>query len=148
MENVMEKLDLKKKWKQFYGAKAGVIETVEVPSLTYFMVDGEGDPNNSPTFQAAVEALFSLSYTLKFSLKKSPSPIDYGVMPLEGLWWADDPGVFHEADKSTWKWTAMIAQPDFISRSQAEAAFIEVRKKKRNLTAIDQARFETLEEGL
>src|SRR6202165_2069570 len=90
-ECVMEKLDLKKKWKQFYGAKAGVIETVEVPSLTYFMVDGEGDPNNSPPFQAAVEALFSLSYTLKFSLKKSPNPIDYGVMPLEGLWWADDP---------------------------------------------------------
>ena len=58
------------------------------------MVDGRGDPNNSKSFEQAVEALYSLSYTLKFSLKKSPRAIDYGVMPLEGLWWADDPRVF------------------------------------------------------
>ena len=73
----MEKLDLKKKWKQLYQPKAGVITTVTVPPLTYLMVDGEGDPNNSKTFGEAVEALYSLSYTLKFSLKKSPRPVDY-----------------------------------------------------------------------
>jgi hypothetical protein len=109
----MEKLDLKKQWKHLYQPPATKITAVDVPPLTYLMVDGEGDPNTSPAFQQAVEALYSLSYTLKFSLKKSPQPVDYGVMPLEGLWWADDPGVFHRKDKSTWKWTAMILQPDF-----------------------------------
>ena len=123
----MEKLDLKKKWKQLYGAKAGAITAVEVPPLTYLMVDGEGDPNTSQAFQEAVEALYSLSYTLKFTLKKSPRAIDYGVMPLEGLWWADDPRAFYEADKSAWKWTVMILQPDVIHQAEVDAAFDQVR---------------------
>jgi hypothetical protein len=142
----MEKLDLKKQWKHLYQPPAGEITTVTVPPLTYLMVDGEGDPNTSKSFEQAVEALYSLSYTLKFSLKKSPRAIDYGVMPLEGLWWADDPRVFFQADKSTWKWTAMILQPEFISRTNVGAAFDEVRKKK-NPAGLDHVRFETLEEG-
>jgi hypothetical protein len=110
------------------------------------MVDGERDPNTSPAFTHAIEALYSLSYTLKFSLKKSPQAVDYGVMPLEGLWWADDPRAFHRQEKSTWKWTAMILQPEFIGRKQVTAAFDEVRKKKK-LVALDRVRLETLAEG-
>jgi len=142
----MEKLDLKKQWKQLYQPKAGAVVAVDVPSLTYLMVDGEGDPNKSQSFQDAVEALYSLSYTLKFTLKKSPRAIDYGVMPLESLWWADDPRAFYEADKSAWKWTAMILQPEFIAQAEVSAAFDEVRKKK-NPAALDRVRFEKLEEG-
>ncbi len=143
----MEKLDLKKQWKHLYQPPATAITVVDVPSLTYLMVDGSGDPNASPAFTQAVEALYSLSYTLKFSLKKSPKPVDYGVMPLEGLWWADDPGAFHRKDKSTWKWTAMILQPEFIGRRQVEVAFDEVRRKK-NPVALDRVRLETLTEGM
>ena len=142
----MEKLDLKKQWKHLYQPPAGKITVVNVPPLTYLMVDGEGDPNKSQAFEQAVEALYGLSYTLKFSLKKSPRAIDYGVMPLEGLWWADDPCVFMQTDKSAWKWTAMILQPEFISRTNVDAAFDEVRKKK-NPAALDRVRFETLDEG-
>ena len=146
----MEKLDLKKQWKQLYGAKTGAIVAVDVPPLTYLMVDREGDPNTSQSFSEAIEALYSLSYTLKFTLKKSPRAIDYGVMPLEGLWWADDPLDFgwagHQADKSKWKWTAMILQPDVIAQAEVDAAFEQVRKKK-NPAALDRVRFETLTEG-
>jgi len=67
-------------------------------------------------------------------------------MPLEGLWWADDPRAFHLADKSAWKWTAMILQPEFIDQREVDVAFDQVRKKK-NPAALDQVRFETLEEG-
>jgi hypothetical protein len=142
----MEKLDLKKKWKNLYQPRAGEMKIVDVPALSYLMVDGEGDPNKSQAFQEAVEALYSLSYTLKFSLKKSPNPVDYGVMPLEGLWWADDPRVFHQADKSAWKWTAMILQPEFIDQQHTKSAFDQVRMKK-NPAALDRVRLETLEEG-
>ena len=38
----------------------------------------------------AVEALFGVSYTAKFMVKKSETAIDYSVMPLEGLWWTDN----------------------------------------------------------
>ena len=143
----MEKYDFKKQWKQLYQPRPGLLTEVDVPPLRYLMVDGDGDPNTSTAFQQAVEALYSLSYTLKFSLKKSPKPVDYGVMPLEGLWWADDPRVFHQTDKSGWKWTAMILQPEFISQAQVDAAIAEVRRKK-NPAALDRVRFETLEEGM
>lgn len=143
----MKKLDLKKQWKQLYETKPGAIVAVEVPPLTYLMVDGEGDPNSSKIFQEAIEALYSLSYALKFAVKKGSRAIDYGVMPLEGLWWADDPRAFYEAKKSTWKWTAMIVQPEFITKAQVAAAIEEVRKKK-NPAALDRVRFETLTEGL
>jgi hypothetical protein len=146
----VEKLDLKKQWKPLYEGKTGVVVAVDVPPLTYLKVDGEGDPNTSQSFSDAVEALYSLSYTLKFTLKKSPRGLDYGVMPLEGLWWADDPrdfgGAGQKADKSKWKWTAMIVQPEFIARTQVDAAFDQVRKKK-NPAALDRVRFETLAEG-
>lgn len=142
----VEKLDLKKQWKHLYQPPAGEITVVNVPTINYLMVDGEGDPNKSKAFEQAVEALYSLSYTLKFSLKKSPRALDYGVMPLEGLWWADDPRVFMQTDKSAWKWTAMILQPEFISRHDIDAAFNEVRNKK-NPAALDRVRFETLDEG-
>lgn len=142
----MKKLDVKKQWKDLYGTKAGAIVAVNVPPLTYLMVDGEGDPNTAQSYQEAIEALFSLSYTLKFSLKKSPRAIDYGVMPLEGLWWADDPRGFSQAEKSSWKWTAMILQPDVIAQAEVDAAFEQVRKKK-NPAALDRVRFATLEEG-
>jgi hypothetical protein len=142
----MEKLDLKKQWKQLYQPPATAITAVDVPPLSYLMVDGEGDPNKSPAFEQAIEALYSLSYTLKFSLKKSPRPVDYGVMPLEGLWWADGPRPFYEQEKSAWKWTAMILQPNFIGRKQVDAAFEEVRRRK-NPAALDRVRLETLEEG-
>jgi hypothetical protein len=141
-----EKLDLRKQWKHLYQQAAGEIATVNVPPLTYLMVDGQGEPNKSKSFEQAIEALYALSYTLKFSLKKSPDPIDYGVMPLEGLWWADDPRVFFQADKSGWQWTAMILQPEFISRTHIDAASADVRKKK-NPAALDRVRFETLHEG-
>jgi len=142
----MEKLDLKKKWQHLYGAMPGPIVTVDVPPLTYLMVEGEGDPNTSLAYQEAIEALYSLSYTLKFSLKKSSRTIDYGVMPLEGLWWSDDPGAFHRAEKSAWKWTAMILQPEVIGQRELDAAFEEVRRKK-NPAALDRVRLETLKEG-
>lgn len=142
----MEKINLKKQWRYLYQPPAGEITTVTVPPLAYLMVDGQGDPNTSKAFEHAVEALYSLSYTLKFSLKKSPRAIDYGVMPLEGLWWADDPNVFFGTDKSNWKWTAMILQPEFISRANVDAAFEEVRRKK-NPAALERVRFEVLDEG-
>jgi len=142
----LKKLDLKERWKNLYQPPVGKLVEVDVPPLAYLMVDGEGDPNTAPAFQEAIEALYSLAYTLRFSLKKSPRPVDYGVMPLEGLWWAQDPCVFHQADKSAWKWTAMILQPEFITRAHVEAAIEEVRRKK-NPKALDRVRLETLEEG-
>lgn len=66
----MAKVDLKKELKHLYDCPAGGPVIVEVPAMNFIMVDGAGDPNNSPEFSEAVEALYGLSYTLKFKLKK------------------------------------------------------------------------------
>ena len=107
----MTKIDLKKDLKYLYQPSAKEVVQVDVPAMNFLMIDGEGDPNTSPAYQAAVEALFSVAYAIKFKVKKTLA-IDYGVMPLEGLWWADDMATFlASSDKSGWKWTMMICSP-------------------------------------
>ncbi|MBN1332614.1 MAG: GyrI-like domain-containing protein [Synergistales bacterium] len=142
----MEKRDLKKELKHLYLPSATEVAQVDVPSMNFLMVDGEGDPNTSGAFSEAVEALFSLSYAIKFMVRKGPLAIDYGVMPLEGLWWAEDISRFLEEDKSNWKWTLMIMQPDFVPEEMVAEAIEEVEKKK-DLPALSRIRFETFNEG-
>ena len=143
----MEKIDLRKEYKHLFKASAKKASVVEVPVFNYLMVDGKGDPNTSQEFQEAVEALYSLSYTIKFTIKKSPNGVDFTVMPLEGLWWCDDMEEFTIEDKSNWKWILMILQPEFVNREIVEKATEDVRKKK-NPAALLKIRFEKFEEGL
>jgi hypothetical protein len=115
--------------------------------MNFLLIDGVGDPNTSPAFQAAVEALYSVAYTLKFSIKKGPLAIDYPVMPLEGLWWMDDMGRFTLGNKDDWKWTVMLVQPDFMTEDLVKEGVEQVRKKK-NPAALPLLRFERFHEGL
>ncbi|MEZ4668495.1 MAG: GyrI-like domain-containing protein [Anaerolineae bacterium] len=142
----MTKIDLKKELKQLYNPSKTEISVVEVPVMNFLMVDGRGDPNTSLDYQAAIETLFSLSYTLKFMLKKAGGD-DYAVMPLEGLWWADDvhqPDLF--SNKDAWYWTAMMMQPPLITREMVKVATDDVRRKKAP-AALDKVRFERFAEG-
>ena len=92
----MAKIDYKKEFKHLYHSSAKEVAVVDVPPMNFLMLDGEGDPNTAQAFQDAVEALYSLAYTLKFMIKKGTVGIDYGVMPLEGLWWVDDMAQFRK----------------------------------------------------
>ena len=143
----MSKIDLKKEMKPLYQPTTREVVQIEVPTQKYLMVDGEGDPNTSQEYAHAVETLFSVSYTAKFMVKKGPQSIDYSVMPLEGLWWADDMSAFVANDKAKWKWTMMILQPSFVANEIIDAAVAEVRRKK-NLPGIDRLRLENFSEGL
>ena len=143
----MPKVDFKKHFQHLYQPSAREVVQVEVPPLNYLMLDGEGDPNTSPSYQAAVEALFALSYTIKFIVKKGSLAIDYGVLPLEGLWWADDMSSFTTADKSSWKWTMLIMQPEFVTPVMVTEA-INKQKGKIAPSVLEQVRFEALAEGL
>jgi hypothetical protein len=89
--------------------------------------------------------LFTVAYAVKFTVKRSLA-IDYGVMPLEGLWWSDDMSNFSPEDKSNWKWTMMIMQPPVVTKEIIENAIADVEKKK-NPPAISRLRFATLSEG-
>ena len=141
------KLDLRKKLGTLYAPSAHEPSFVNVPPLRFIMIDREGDPNSAPMYREAIEALYSVSYTLKFAIKQRGGP-DYTVMPLEGLWWADDMSRFRAAwaDKSGWKWTAMIHQPDAVTPELfAEAKQTVIEKK--GIAAAAKLRLETLDEG-
>ncbi len=142
----MKKVDLRKQLKHLYTASAKEPALVEVPKMNFLMVDGAGDPNTSTEFQQAVEALYGVAFTLKFMLKKR-GEADYTVMGLEGLWWAEDMREFSIEDKSNWKWTLMIAQPDFVTREHYAEALAQVGAKK-DLPALAKIRFGAFEEGL
>ena len=116
-----DKIDFKKTL-DAYQARRDEFRIVDVPDLQYLMIDGHGDPNTSPEFTEAVEALYPVAYKLKFASKRDLGR-DYVVPPLEGLWWADDMDSFTPSrDKSQWDWTLLLMVPDWIDRDLFTAA--------------------------
>ncbi len=142
----MAKIDYKKELKQLYTASAKTVSLVDVPPMNFLMIDGRGDPNTSPEYAEAIEALYAVAYALKFKVRRKTG-IDYVVMPLEGLWWTEDPARFTIEDKGAWLWTAMIMQPEHVTREMYGEVVAEVAEKK-GLTALQRMRFERYHEGL
>lgn len=142
----MHTVDLKKELKHLYQPGAKEVGEVQVPAMNFLMVDGSGDPNTSQAYAEALEALFAVAYAIKFMVKKSDLAIDYGVMPLEGLWWADDMSIFSGGNKSQWKWTMMIMQPSFVTPEVIARASAEVKAKK-NPPALSRMRVAEFDEG-
>lgn len=143
----MLKIDWKKELKHLYRPSARAPVAVDVPAMNFLMIDGAGDPNTAQEYQQAVEALYAVAYALKFMVKKGPAAVDYGVMPLEGLWWVDDMRQFSVDDKGAWQWTMMIMQPEHVTEALLEEALEQVRVKK-DPAALARMRFESYHEGL
>lgn len=141
----MTKVDYKKKLKEFYSGKVGRPAVVTVPKMNFLMVDGKGDPNTSQEYIDAIQALYPVAYTLKY-LSKNKYGQDYGVMPLEGLWWTENMSDFSESDKNKWQWTAMIMQPEEVTEARFQEALALVRQRKLP-KSLEKVRFETYDEG-
>jgi len=148
----MEKLDLKKEYKHLYNPSAKQVALVTVPRFNFIMIDGTVPPNikvdDAPDYQNAVEALYSLSYTIKFMCKKRKTdPVDYAVMPLEGLWWSKSSNKeFTPSRKEAWYFTAMIMQPSPVTKA-IFAEGVEAVRAKKDPAMLDTARFEAFAEG-
>lgn len=140
----MTSLDLRRDLSALYRVGRKPV-LVDVPELTCLMVDGSGDPNTSLDYRHAVEALFTLSWTLRFALKRE-GVLDYRVMPLEGLWWTPDMADFSASEKSAWQWTALIVQPDVVDDSRLAQACAAAGEKK-DLAVLDAVRLERWREG-
>ncbi len=141
----MEKVDYKKQLKEFYGGKVGNIVKVHVAKMNFIMIDGKGDPNTSQEYTDAIQALYPVAYAIKF-ISKIKYGNDFGVMPLEGLWWTKNMADFSTKDKSNWLWTAMIMQPDIVNEDIFKQAVEQVRQKKLP-KSLDKLRFKSYDEG-
>lgn len=140
----MSKVDLKKDLKHLYSPSKKDFGMVDVPPMPFLMVDGAGPPG-SPEYVEAVQALYSVAYPLKF-LSKNEAGKDFVVMPLQGLWWAENMDAYTLGNRDEWLWTMMILQPDWITEAMVTAAIEQTRKKK-DLPGLDKVRFETYHEG-
>jgi hypothetical protein len=147
----MDKLDLRKEWKHLYAPSAKQAELVKVPKFNFVMIDGQieagASPGTSQAFEEAMEAMYGMSYTLKFMSKlRKNNPIDYTVMALEGLWWVGS-GEFSFDKKDNWCWTLMMMQPKHITVKMYQAALQKLKEKK-DTPALARLRFESFQEGL
>jgi hypothetical protein len=148
----MKKLDLRKDLKRFYAPSAKKVEIIEVPRFQFAMVDGDIEPGQGPStsagFAEALQAIYGISYTLKFSSKKRKvDPVDYPVMALEGLWWVEG-GAFDIGAPGNWFYTLMMLQPEHISPEMFREALAELRRKRGDSPALSKVRLEAFEEGL
>lgn len=145
----MPAFDFKKQYKNLYLPPNKPV-LIDVPEMTFLMVDGSGDPNGNPEFQDAVGALYSMAYTIKMLPKKGIVPhgyYDYSIAPLEGLWWISGNTAFNFEKRNNWLWTVMIRQPEFVTPELVSSLLPEVTKKKPN-PALEKLRFEAFAEGL
>jgi len=148
----MKTIDLKKEFKYLYQPSAKKVEIIEVPRLQLAMIDGAiekgSEPGKSPLFAEATQSLYSISYPLKFMLKKrKTNAVDYPVMALEGLWWVED-GLFDITVKDNWFYTLMIMQPDVSTPNIFAEGLEQVRKKRGDSDSLSKLRLAAFEEGL
>jgi hypothetical protein len=139
----MDKVDFKKELKQLYNPSAKEVTIIDVPDMNFLMINGEGAPA-SQQYADAVQTIYPVAYAIKFAIKKAKG-VDYGVLPLEGLWYMDDMTKFSVDRKDEWKWTSMIMQPKYVTEDDFKTALEQVKKK--NLPAIGKVRFECYHEG-
>lgn len=127
----MEKLDLKKVYKNIYKPKG--IEIIEVPDLRYISLDGIGNPN-SELFTKNIEALYTVAYTISMSYKGGfviEDFINFVVPPLEG-YWSTVTESDYDGNKDNLKWKIMLLIPNFITEGVLETAKKLAFKKKGN----------------
>ncbi len=139
-----KKIDLRKQLKHLYSSSKKP-SIINVTPAKFLAITGRGEPGGE-AYQAALNALYSVAYSVKFKAKAAGN--DFVVMTLEGLWWLDDPKAsFERVPREKWNWKSMIRQPDFITLKMVQEAKAETKKKK-GLKEIDRVILEEFHEGL
>ncbi|WP_082166764.1 GyrI-like domain-containing protein [Nocardiopsis sp. RV163] len=117
-----------------------------MPDLGCLTADGRGDPDTSPAFAEAAEALYPVARELKFAGERDLGR-DYVATPLEGPWWAQDTDACTAArDKSRRERTMTVMVPAGIDEDVSAAAVEQVAARN-SPARLGDVRAETLSEG-
>jgi hypothetical protein len=145
----MSKYEWRKHAKELYVPTKSPT-TIMVPEMKFFTIDGSGNPN-SECFQAHIEILYAMSYTIRMLPKKGITPdgyVEYTVYPLEGHWDLDEEGrKLGYLNKDHLVYKLMIRQPDFVTEEWFQYALDNVKQKNTN-PDVGKLRFENITEGL
>lgn len=141
--------DYKKEYKEFYMPK-NKPEIVNIPSMNYIAVRGQGNPNDpGGAYKQAIGILYAVAYTIKMSRlgkHKIEGYFDYVVPPLEGFWWQEGVKGIDYTSKETFQWISVIRLPEFVTKEVFDWAVAEASAKKD--MDCSKAEFLTVEEGL
>lgn len=135
----MEQYEMSEALKLVYGCKKKTPFLVQVPKMNCLTFEGKGHPEEED-FQIACEALYTLSYLLKFEIARKKLDIDFKVSPMEVKWHID-----RKDGKASYIWVMMIRQPEFITKDMIDQV-IEMAKKKGKQICSDRVEFRTYEE--
>lgn len=145
------KHEWRKKEKSVYLPKTKP-EIIDIPDYQFVSLSGRGNPN-SEFFSEYIVALYTISYTIKMTLKKLETKpdgyMDWTVYPLEGVWDITDKAKesFNgKINKDDLVFDLMIRQPDFIS-NEFFNEMLELAKEKKPHRLLDQLEFKKVSEG-
>jgi len=113
---------------------------IEVPSMNYLSFEGSGHPDQED-FQKSCEALFTLSYIIKFEILRKKHNIDYKVSPMEVNW-----DLNKKNNHTEYKWKMMIMQPDIVDKNILDEA-VNIVKAKGKTIEYDRVNLETISFG-
>ena len=139
------RIDLKKDRKDLYQPGSTDFVEVDVPAMTYLAIDGRGDPDTSPSYPAAVAALYAGAYAVRFRLRTRTGD-ELVVGPLEGLWSSEDPSSFTAGRRDDWDWTMLIPLPEQVSQDDVAPGLADAARRKPDLPVAD-VRTLRLQEG-
>ena len=120
----METVDFTKEFKELYSATRKIQEVTAERGL-FLTVDGRSAPG-SEEFQHAISQLYSVAYTLKYSLKAA-GVVDFKVPRLECLWLVEDP---RNTPVSEWEWRVQLRVPPEVTRTHLKETVRTIREKK------------------
>ncbi len=149
-KTAVPKLDLRNQYKELYRPSAREVVVVDVPELALIALDGVIEtgvgPADSESFQKAMGAMYGVAYGLKFMSKLHEKvPIDFTVMPMEGLW-STESGEFEFEKVEPWLFTLLMMQPEHITQDMFERVVSEANAKRPN-PALGSLRLEKWREG-
>lgn len=141
--------DYKKEYKEFYMPK-NKPTIVEVPTMNYIAIRGNGNPNEENSeYKQSIGLLYAIAFTIKMSKmgeRHIEGYFDYVVPPLEGFWWQEGVDGIDYAHKEEFQFVSVIRLPDFVTKEDFDWAIQEAtRKKKMDFSKVE---FMTYTEGL
>jgi hypothetical protein len=138
-------VDYRKEFRHLYSGSEKKVEIVHAPKMNYIALDGIGDPLTSGGLVAAADVLCRVSLELRLAVSRA-EVMDFSVMPLETIWWSDDPER-PSLQGSDPRWTAMIMQP-VISPGMLEDALARLGKESSASPLLREIRLVRFYEGL
>lgn len=138
-------VDYRREFRHLYSGSEKKVEIVHAPRMNYLALDGIGDPVASRELAAASEALTRVSLELRLAVNRA-EVMDFCVMPLEIIWWSDDPERPPLPGNDP-RWTAMIMQP-VICPAMLQEAIARLEKEAGASPLLREIRLVRFYEGL